>query len=346
MNHLIIDACKSYYAVFERGSRGRRRPLQAALVNKTSSLRSNTGVFLSTSSAADSHEWEALQGGIFSHELRSALRGAADIDLDGKLTYTEAGAFVWAANAEIENARFRPAFFSQPPSQSDDLLLDLGQVQTDRLHISAPMDDHLFVEDHLGRRLVDIHPSPRQAVVLHLPRRRPIFVRRVNDQKEWELPKGRDVYLGRLPASSAKVMRRGAQHVAFQKLFRRPFGPDSLRAYQQRVLAPELSLARRSDYRYLRYGLGISSALLAIAGGTLTVVALVEKEDVVADTSGLERYRVNQRIKNYNTAAVICYSLAATALTSFVAWTFWPTQDVEVQIMPAPRVGLQMRLTF
>jgi hypothetical protein len=45
-----------------------------------------------------------------SHELRSALRGAADADRDARVTYAELGAFLKVANRAIPNERFRPDF--------------------------------------------------------------------------------------------------------------------------------------------------------------------------------------------------------------------------------------------
>jgi len=71
---------------------------------------------LSTSSDRDSHEWERFQAGILSHELRSALRGAADANLDGVVTYRELGAFLVRANQAIVNRRYRPDFMVRPPS--------------------------------------------------------------------------------------------------------------------------------------------------------------------------------------------------------------------------------------
>ena len=73
--HVIIDACKSYFLVFDRGGSRRRRTLGGFLPADTP-LPASTGLILSTSSAQSSHEWEAYQAGVFSHEVRSALRVA------------------------------------------------------------------------------------------------------------------------------------------------------------------------------------------------------------------------------------------------------------------------------
>src|SRR6202011_1444656 len=75
----------------------------------------NVGFLLSSSAGTDSHEWDEFQGGVFSHEVLSALRGAADADSDGAVSYAELGAFVLKANAAVPNARFRPRFTVHPP---------------------------------------------------------------------------------------------------------------------------------------------------------------------------------------------------------------------------------------
>ena len=72
---------------------------------------------LSSSAAQNSHEWEAYQAGVFSHEVRSALRGAADHDGDGVVTYDELAAFVFTANRSVPNERYRPRFFVRRPQR-------------------------------------------------------------------------------------------------------------------------------------------------------------------------------------------------------------------------------------
>ena len=57
----------------------------------------NVGAIMATASDAESHEWDAIEQGVFTHELISALRGAADVNGDGKIEYSEASAFFNAA---------------------------------------------------------------------------------------------------------------------------------------------------------------------------------------------------------------------------------------------------------
>src|SRR5262249_3697951 len=106
--HLIVDACYSYYLAHERGPGGRRRAIHDVADSNGLSARADVGLLLSTSSARESHEWEGVQAGVFSHEVRSGLYGAADANHDGQVTYREIAAFVARANEAIPNERFRP----------------------------------------------------------------------------------------------------------------------------------------------------------------------------------------------------------------------------------------------
>ena len=114
-NHVVIDACKSFFVVFDRGPGGRRETYAGAIAAAIPARLANTGFVLSTSSDRDSHEWERYQGGILSHELRSALRGAADTDVDARISYAELGAFLRRSNEAIKNPRFRPDFLLRAP---------------------------------------------------------------------------------------------------------------------------------------------------------------------------------------------------------------------------------------
>jgi len=85
-NHLIVDAAipTSSWGAW---SWGRAPPDARFLRSSDLGRRSNLGLLLSTSSGAESHEWGAYQAGIFSHEVRSGLYGAAiSMVTDGSAT--------------------------------------------------------------------------------------------------------------------------------------------------------------------------------------------------------------------------------------------------------------------
>jgi len=348
-NHVIIDACKSYFLVFERGAGGERRSVTGPLLKRGEGIPDNTGVFLSTSSAADSHEWEAFQGGVFSHEVRSAMRGAADLDRDSTVTYEEAAGFVWTANAAIPALRYRPAFYVRPPRDeraAQAVLVDLKQASGDWLQAGPGTARHFYVEDGQGLRVADFHPGPKQELAVLLPSRRPLFLRLPDQQQEVELPEARRIVLADLVLSGEEVKARGAEHVAFRKLFALPFDRESLDRYQARSPVVVEGPPGRSDLTWVRRSLGLSAAAIAVAGGTMTALAYSERAEVSSDTSGLARSRINEQIDRYNTAAVSCYAVAGAALSAYLAWTFWPEEEVQFQVLPVPGAGAAFSLGF
>src|SRR6185369_6871401 len=107
-----------------RGAGGTHRPVHGFLEDALEARGAGIGFLVSSSQSGESHEWEAFQSGVFSHEVRSGLTGAADADGDGLVSYREIAAFVLRANAAIVNEQYRPAVHAHPPN-GDDILLDL-----------------------------------------------------------------------------------------------------------------------------------------------------------------------------------------------------------------------------
>lgn len=345
-NHVIVDACKSYFLVFDRGAGGERRPLTGRLLGDEESLPPNTGVLLSTSAAMDSHEWEALQAGVFSHEVRSALRGAADVDGDDRITYEEAAAFVWTANRAIVNRRFRPCFYARPPAGPGSVLFDLRESRGRRLVVDADIRRHLYIEDADGRRLADLHPGGDRQLALVLPPGGSLFVRFPGADEELELPPGRETRLSGIAVRKTTVRRRGAEHAAFRLLFSRPFDAQALQEYRDRPVETLEAGPEQTDWTWVRRGLGIAALVLGAAGGALTGAAAYQRSRSGDSTTGLERERINDRISRYNTAAVTCYSLAGTALVGYLLWTLWPEEEVDVQVLPTGLPGVQLMVRF
>ncbi|MEZ4272247.1 MAG: hypothetical protein R3C68_12720 [Myxococcota bacterium] len=92
--------------------------------------RDDIGVILASTTTQEAHEWEALQSGVFSYEVRSGLYGAADANVDQKISYNEIASFVYRANEAIPNERFRPRIFCKTTREDNDLA-DLQNVTVD-----------------------------------------------------------------------------------------------------------------------------------------------------------------------------------------------------------------------
>lgn len=240
-NHVIVDACKSYFLAFEKGPGGRRARYRGSFAGAAVPGRlASTGFLLSTSSDGDSHEWERYQAGVFSHEVRSGLRGAADVDRDGRITYAELGAFLATANQAIANPRYRPDFSVHPPGEppgelSRGLLSWAPRHQA--LVLDAPDLGHVYLESPSGERVADLHVAPGQAVALYLPAERPLFLRRGNETAEYVVRADGPLRASALVPAAPAVARKGALHLAFEQLFAAPFGAAEVAAFEQRFRA-------------------------------------------------------------------------------------------------------------
>jgi hypothetical protein len=240
-NHVIVDACKSYFLAFEKGPGGQRERYRGSFARAAVPARlANTGFLLSTSSDGDSHEWERYQAGVFSHEVRSGLRGAADIDRDGHITYAELGAFLMTANQGIANPRYRPDFSVHPPGLPPGELsrgLLSWEPAQEALLIDAPDLGHVYLEGPTGERLADVHVATDQVIALYLPDERPLFLRENDDGREYVVQAAGPVRVSSLAAAKPSVTRKGALHLAFEQLFDAPFGAAQVAAFEQRFRA-------------------------------------------------------------------------------------------------------------
>lgn len=346
VQHVIIDACKSYYLLFDRGVEGHRQPARAHFVVRSlvdDALDPTIGVLLSTSSAADSHEWERYRSGVFSHEVRSGMRGAADLDSDGRVSYEEIGAFIYAANRAIRNASLRPRFLVGEPSADEQgaplPLVVLSRPSGSVLTVGPGVDQHLYIEDSFGERIADFHPHAAQRFALLLPTVRPLFVRDAAGTAELQVTSptlGATVSLDKLTARPQPVAARGAGHLAFSRLFKLPYTPSSLtEVTEQPFLTPPRPGIWDLASRWGRPALGYGALALAAAGLLLSRQAYVEHRSVDHATSTIERRRVNKAIATYNTAAASFYGASLACLAAFSAWTILLRDDPTLHVAPA-----------
>jgi caspase domain-containing protein len=329
--HVIVDACKSYFLVFERGAGGERFRVSPAFAEYQAELPPRVGLLLSTSSNQDSHEWEAFQSGVFSHEVRSALRGAADADNDGRVSYEEAAAFVFGANRAIPNARYRPRFFSRAPAANDPLVQLRGR-RGSRLAVMPGKTGHIYVEDVAGNRIIDFHPSEEMPVEVVIPDRRPLFVRRAGADLEYEVEEPGSVALARLSSHPITSQARGAEHAAFGALFALPFERATLEAYRDETRATAIEAEAKSTPEWPRPALGVLGLALGAAGGVLTGIAINARHGVGPMTSNLDRVDVNGRIDRLNAGAITLYGLSAAAIAGYAIWTLWPEDQPQIRV--------------
>jgi hypothetical protein len=311
--HVIIDACYSFFLAYSRGAGGSRRPAAgfAALSGLASDER--IGLLLSTSSARESHEWEGVQAGIFHHEVRSGLYGAADSDGDGVITYREIAAFVERANSAIANEKFRPQVFARPPGGSE-ALLDLRAGLSHRVEVPAQAAGHYELEDGAGVRLAEFHSAPTQEIRLLRPAARgPLYLRKIGTPQEWKLPTSGEVLrLTELAAQEPRVQQRGAAHEAFEHLFALPFEAAVVAGYRypspDEVNAEPPAPARRKAVPWLLGGAGV----LAVASGT-TALGARSQSGAPENASQADIAARNTRISRLNVATAVLLGAAVIA---------------------------------
>jgi hypothetical protein len=345
-NHIIIDACKSYFLAFERGPGGWRTPyVGAPLARAIPSDLPNTGFVLSTSHSGVSHEWEHYRAGVVSYELRSALRGAADVDHNGVVTYSEIGAFVSTANQRLP-VTVRPDVLLQPPQGHPTLLQwpDPPSVELD-----ASSWGHVYIETASAHRLLDTHPQQGQTTRLWLPAQRPAFVRQHDESRELIIEQTELAHLE--PSAGIRPNRtsKGAIGLAFEReLFSVPFGAGDVQAYRFTPPSLQLELLPKVDAPWYRSASpellwtgAASTVVLAAVGVGLQLAARGELKDTArwAQTCNCNAEQLEQRQSMGRTFETISWlSLGAAGLVGATTLTLFLLKPSSHS--PSPRVSL------
>jgi hypothetical protein len=342
--HVIVDACYSFYLARERGPGGRSRMVQGFSDSVGGLDRPDVGLLLSTSSARESHEWDGFQAGVFSHEVRSGLYGAADIDGDGQIDYREIAAFIVRANAAIPNDRLRPDVFARPP-QGQSRLFDLRPGAGRHLVVDPAIPaGHYLLEDRAGNRLLEFHGAPRQTIKLIRPEVETVFLRHVDSGREYQIDRGPgEVLVSALAAKPSPLRARGAAHHAFSLIFSLAFDEGAVAQYQfpavdavgadaavaAVAVAPDVS-AGRPVWR-TRAALAATVVTgLAAAGSVAYVLSSrgLAEDAAKPTTTQQDAAALNQRIeRNQERGMWLGIGAGATAAAALTLW-LWPSSPV------------------
>lgn len=340
--HLFVDACHAAAVVGSRGLFSQERdaasaPLssgEVASVVEASGLRRFpwVGALLASTEGAESHEWSQLEAGVFTHELLSALSGAADVNNDGLIEYTEVQAFVASANRGLKDPRAVPHVVAVPPAlDAHTPLLELSRLG-EVAFLSGRLAElgHFHVELEDGERPVDANLSADATSRLVLPAGRSGWV--VTADREAELPlRAREtVELTQLRFQPRSRGTRGSVEGALRAaLFESPFGPTYYRGFIDSagllgvsfVPAPGVVAPAGGARRPLAYGtLGVSVAA-AVASAVLGGLALQAKRDFDATDLMRPAAEASARYQRFGDAGLVTLGLAvALGLTGGVLW--------------------------
>jgi hypothetical protein len=236
--HLLVDACHAEAVVRPRDAQAAIVDIPAAQIaayldSTTLTRFPRVGLIVASSRDAQAHEWDAYEGGVFTHELLSGLRGAADVNGDGRVEYSEMAAFLAAANRAVSTPQARLRTVVQaPPAQPRAPLATLGTGRGGWLEGRPAFLGGLHVEDGRGDRLVDLRSEPGARIALLLPTGVPLYVRTQEREAELRLRPGEHVDFAALSFKQAALRPRGAVDTSLrQGLFATAFGGSYYRGF-------------------------------------------------------------------------------------------------------------------
>lgn len=240
-NHIIVDACNAFLFVGGRGeSQDTRidRAVDSYLARERTARYPNTGFILSTSGAEEVHEWSGFRAGVFSHEVRSALLGGADVSGDGVVTYEELRAFLQAANGKVKDPRAKLRPWVSAPA----ILTKVPLVHRRWLNRAVPsvrvpeaLSGRWSLEDDRGVRVADFHSADDAPVTLLLPTARSHRLRRGKEEIRIESGAGMTTVVdaSTLRRSPVALQSRNGLVKSYRRnLFAIPFGLAFLEGYR------------------------------------------------------------------------------------------------------------------
>ncbi len=328
-SHVIVDACFSIYLTSTKGPGGHRRPVAGFSRQGSLVADKRVGLLLSTTAGQKSFEWEGFQAGVFSHEVRSGLYGAADVDGNGWVDYREIAAFVERANGAIPNERLRPKVFARPPAGSENLL-DIRQVLKRRLDISGKKSAHYFIEDARGIRVADFHNAVGQSLSLFRPLNMgKLYLASVDEGTEFSIPRLKPVVaMSDLHQSATMVTQRGPLEESLRSLFSLPFSAKDVKKYSFPPV-PEVGVFENA-YSTANWKDTVGWSMVGISGASLvsglvsSVIALGYRNSVTNKSSQRDISEINHSIEQANTGAKISYAVAAVGGLLGLVFLLWP----------------------
>lgn len=237
--HIFIDACYAEAIVRPRDADAATVELSesdmAQYASRTTLARfPNVGAMIASSSSSQTHEWDGYRHGVFTHEVLSGLRGAADVNLDAKVEYSELYAFLSAANRNVADPRARLSVVVRPPGANARApIVDLGDLKSRASITDIPAKaGHVHFEDQLGNRLADVRVENGAKLALSFTSSQLLYVRSRMGEAEVTLKPREVVAFERLVLGPPTARVRGALDLAMKRgLFAAGFGPNYYRGF-------------------------------------------------------------------------------------------------------------------
>ncbi|QDF00337.1 MULTISPECIES: caspase family protein [Myxococcus] len=232
--HLIVDACRASGVVGSRGGQTDAAvlaELRGMLAREQLATRPTVGAVFAESEDGETHEWSRIRAGVFSHVARSGLMGAADINGDGKVEYSELGAFVTASLQGVKGLPSRLSLHAFAPTREPRRPLVGPAPKGPSLPLPSGLEhSRISVEDSDGRRLADVRRSKEQYVLLRLPERDVYWIR--TPTQEARITLAELSTSGIIDLGDRELQERGPAEEALRKgLFAVPLDKDFYERY-------------------------------------------------------------------------------------------------------------------
>jgi len=178
----VIDACRG---TTDEQRKGFGRTKGFAVNLRAPAGLSGVVTLRSSSEGEDSQESEKLRGGVFTHYLLTALRGAADRDRDRRVTLSEA--YTYAYRQTVRRSAASSGAVMHPTIDVDlkgagELILTRTRAASARLTLPAGADvRYVLFAKPSGSVVAEVWSQPRQAIALSVPAGRYLLHRRAGE---------------------------------------------------------------------------------------------------------------------------------------------------------------------
>lgn len=229
--HVVLDSCNSYFMLNPRQPGGKRWQVESQGTKNLLAQRPGVGALVATSAEQVTYEWSELQSGIFSYLVRSGLRGGADANADGRISYAELAAFIRVASGPVKNELYRPRLFMAAPAGDANTPVATLPAAHRRLSLPTEGTARITVRSPLGVRIADLHKENGTAASLVLPDGKLVLEERTQVDgravvHRFAIPDAGSVSLAELVRTPDHIAPRGEAPV-FEALFSEPYGQAS-----------------------------------------------------------------------------------------------------------------------
>jgi hypothetical protein len=351
--HLLVDACHAESIVRPRDAHAEAVAIApevttALLARSTLTRFPHVGAILVSSRDAQAHEWDAIGHGVFTHQLLSALRGAADVNADRLIEYSEVQAFMSAANRSVADTRARVALVARAPELNRRApLFDLSQLPRERSNwLTGVSGERGIVQvlDEFGRRIVTLHNAPDLSTSLLLPAGVALHVVAGKQEANLTMRPGQSIRFGDLNFLQARFRSRGSLSAALERgLFATRFGRSYYEGFTDNTadlvavpfapapdeaVAPATLEAERRPEPGVRLaaGVGLSSATASVLGTSAGLRVVVSPAGGHGPSVAIDGSTASDG------------PLTEWRATGTLGWV-WQTRPSQLRVYAGPRVG-------